>query len=95
MAPHLRSLLTLSSPMMPFDIIPLILFFICYSFWGLERVQPKKIVAYEGQMSHGITGLERVKRTALFLVITQRVVVISYRRFWTTYRSHLQEFLTP
>jgi hypothetical protein len=29
-------------------------------------------------------------RTALFWVITQRVVVISYRRFGTTYRSHLQ-----
>jgi hypothetical protein len=29
-------------------------------------------------------------RTAVFWVITQRVVVISYRRFGTTYRSHLQ-----
>ena len=29
-------------------------------------------------------------RTALFQVITQRVVVISYRRFGTTSRSHLQ-----
>jgi len=28
--------------------------------------------------------------TALFWVITQRVVVILYRRFGTTYRSHLQ-----
>jgi hypothetical protein len=28
--------------------------------------------------------------TALFWVITQRVVAISYRRFGTTYRSHLQ-----
>jgi len=28
--------------------------------------------------------------TALFWVITQRVVVISYRRFGTTYRSHPQ-----
>jgi len=27
-------------------------------------------------------------RTALFWAITQRVVVISYRRFGTTYRSH-------
>jgi len=27
--------------------------------------------------------------TALFWVITQRVVVISYRRFGTTYRSHI------
>ena len=29
-------------------------------------------------------------RTALFWAITQRVVVIPYRRFGTTYRSHLQ-----
>ena len=29
-------------------------------------------------------------RTALFWVITQRVVVISYRRFGTIYRTHLQ-----
>jgi len=31
-----------------------------------------------------------ILRTALLLVITQRIVVISYRRFGTTYRSHLQ-----
>ena len=31
------------------------------------------------------------KRSALFWVITQLVVLISYRRFGTTYRSHLQE----
>jgi len=30
------------------------------------------------------------KRTALFWAITQRVVAIPYRRFGTTYRSHLQ-----
>jgi len=36
-----------------------------------------------------ISGFRReVLRTALFWVITQRVVVISYRRFGTTYRSH-------
>jgi len=29
-------------------------------------------------------------KTAFFRVITQRVVVISHRRFGTTYRSHLQ-----
>jgi len=29
-------------------------------------------------------------RNALFWVITQRVVVISYRRFRTIYRSHFQ-----
>jgi hypothetical protein len=44
-------MLTLSSPVMPFGIILLILFFTCYNFGGLERVnhfQPKKIVAFFG-----------------------------------------------
>ena len=31
-----------------------------------------------------------MQRTALFWVITQRVEVISYRHFWTTYWSQLQ-----
>jgi hypothetical protein len=31
--PHL----TLSSPVMPFGIILLILFFICYNFWGSQK----------------------------------------------------------
>lgn len=30
-------------------------------------------------------------RTAIFLVSTQTVLVIPYRRFWKTYRSHLQD----
>ena len=34
-------------------------------------------------------------RTALFWVITQRVVVIPRRRFGTTYRSHLQGSRRP
>ena len=33
-------------------------------------------------------------RTALFWVITQRVVVISYRRFGTTYRSQTSSNFT-
>jgi len=37
-----------------------------------------------------ISSLKDVLRTALFWVITQRVVVISYRRFATTYRFQLQ-----
>jgi hypothetical protein len=43
--------LALSSPVMPFGIIHLILFFICYNFGELERVNPyhpKKIVAFFG-----------------------------------------------
>jgi len=31
------------------------------------------------------------KRTVLFRVIAQKVVLIPYRRFGTSYRSHLQE----
>jgi hypothetical protein len=31
-------------------------------------------------------------RTAIFWDITQRVVAILYRRFWTTYWYHLQDF---
>ena len=49
-------------------------------------------------MSLGFKRLKRVSdlvskclRAALFWVITQRVVVISYRRFETNYLSHLQE----
>jgi hypothetical protein len=39
-----------------------------------------------------ISGFHReVLRTALFWVTTKRVVVISYRRFGTAYRSHLRE----
>jgi len=34
-------------------------------------------------------------RTALFWFIAQRVVVISYRRFGTTYRSHISGFKNP
>jgi hypothetical protein len=37
---HALITLTLSSPMMPFGIILLILFFICYNFGRLERVNP-------------------------------------------------------
>jgi hypothetical protein len=50
---------------MPFGIIFLILFFIGYKFWGLERVNPfqppKMKDRIKSMMSHGITGLERVK----------------------------------
>jgi hypothetical protein len=53
--------------MMPFGIILLNLFFICYNFWGLERVnpfQPPKLYHMKDRikhmMLHGITGLERV-----------------------------------
>jgi hypothetical protein len=35
--------------------------------------------------------MQHILRAVLFWVITWRVVVISYRRFGTTYRSDLQE----
>jgi len=35
-----------------------------------------------------------IMRTALFWVITRQLVVISYRRFGTTYRSHSQGWRT-
>ena len=35
----------------------------------------------------------RQMRAAFFCAVTQRVVVISYRRFGTTYRSRLQELI--
>jgi len=38
-----------------------------------------------------VSGFRRDVIFALFWDITQRIVVIPYRRFETTYRSHLQE----
>jgi len=53
-----------------------------------------KFECFELQKLRFIQGEERKikkngqhKITALFLVVTQRVAVISYRRFGTTYRS--------
>jgi len=40
----------------------------------------------------GINELHLTMRTAFVWVITQRVVLISYRRFGTTYTSHPQGF---
>jgi len=57
----------------------------CKFRWNLTRVTG---ILREGHCT--------LLRTALFWVITQRVVVISYRCCGTTYRSHLQgsKFLT-
>ena len=44
------------------------------------------------EMKHGLIPTSReVDRTAFLWFITQRVVVISYRTFGTTCRSHLRE----
>ena len=42
------------------------------------------------RLHYNANRIGKMLRTALFWVITQRVVVICYRRFGTTYRSHLQ-----
>jgi len=38
-----------------------------------------------------ISQISSIKRPVFFWVIMQRIVVIPYRRFSTTYRSHLQD----
>jgi hypothetical protein len=42
-----------------------------------------------------VSGLTFRIRTAFFWVVMQRVLVIPYRRFGTTYQSHLQGILDP
>jgi hypothetical protein len=73
--------------------------FMIKSHWILSRISIK----CRGNQKH-ISCLTQVRstlrvlrllprsemRTALFCVITQRAVVISYRSFWSTHRSHLQ-----
>ena len=48
----------------------------------VEQVAEQKYIQNSGRKTW------RNQRTVLFWVITQQVVVISYRRFGTTYRSH-------
>jgi len=70
---------------------------VCSCNWGVKKphsYRPDAVALGERRRHQTNTKL----RTAHFLVITQRVVVISYRRFGTTYRSHLQGtfwFLEP
>jgi len=47
-------------------------------------------IIYSSLTSHSLAHKQTTQRTALFWVTTQRVVVISYQRFRTTYRSHAQ-----
>jgi hypothetical protein len=52
---------------------------------------PTFVILYE--IAYFIVHEERhYLRTALFGVITHRVVVIPYRRFWTTHRFHSQSW---
>ena len=39
--------------------------------------------------------MEKKKGTPLFWYVTQRKLVVTYRRFGTTYRSNLQESSSP
>jgi hypothetical protein len=61
----------------------------CSCNWGVKKphsYRPGAVPLGESRRYQTNTKL----RTAHFLFTTQRVVVISYRRFGTTYRSHLQ-----
>ena len=59
---------------------------------GYSHVTWYRLIPYNDHacLDMYITDRRREKRTVLFWVITQRVMVIPYRRFGTTYRSHLQ-----
>jgi len=51
----------------------------------------RQIPKFRSTVKFPSSGKEQVNlKTALFRVISQRVVVIPYRRFRTTYRSYLQ-----
>jgi len=68
----------------PFALTP-------YSIWLICRRQ--RMVCLPTALPNkpqDITNIPRVMRSALFWDLTQRRFVIPYRRFGTTYRSHLQ-----
>jgi len=46
--------------------------------------------SFTERMHYNAHRLGKMLRTALFWTITQRVVAIRYRRFGTTYPSHIQ-----
>jgi hypothetical protein len=48
------------------------------------------IHSFTERMHYNANRIGKMLRTAIFWVITQRVVVIYYRRFGTTYRYHLR-----
>ena len=54
--------------------------------WLVHISVPVAVLMFTGER----LSVYEVLRTALFCVVTQRAVVISYRRFGTTYRSHPQ-----
>ena len=74
----------------------------CGNGGHVERKWPANDARHPDMRSPTLQGrvtehveITRPESTALFWVITQRVIVISYRRFDTTYRSHLQPTRCP
>jgi len=60
------------------------------------KFQNDSIPISEGRLNHAVLKFARLQasvvkamRTALFWAVTQRVAVITYRRFGKTYLSHL------
>ena len=66
--------------------LPLATFPVSFSVLGSWKNRTKMSTNW----STGILTHKNNIRTALFLVMAQQVVVISYRRFGTTCRSHLE-----
>ena len=68
------------------------------TFHDARSQEPKKLanrnpshrVSHRNITTESLISRSLAVRTALFWAITQRIVVIPYRRFETTYRSHLQ-----
>ena len=58
--------------------------------YGLEREPVTRGYRKLGLLKNGFWN-----RTSLFWVITQRIVIISYRLFGTTYQSRPHGFLNP
>jgi hypothetical protein len=63
---------------------------------GIMKIYgPKREPVTRGYGKLGLLKKGVRKRTAIFWVITQRVVVIYYRLFGTNYQFHPQRFLNP
>jgi len=64
---------------------------VCYTLQWVVSADPRCSWVYsEYNISSAFVTLLVYKRTAIFCVLTQRVVVISCRRFGTTYRPHFR-----
>jgi len=64
--------------------------FVCVLFMPVQVVvSPRATFQLQGAYSKSVNKIQEEKRTALFWVIKQQVLVIYYRRFGTIFRSHL------